>query len=46
LVKPYWEALKVVIFADREETKEPRIGENFELLAKREKAWTQRTPPK
>ena len=46
LVKPYWEALKVVIFADREETKEPRIGENFELLAKREEIWRQETPPK
>lgn len=46
LVKPYWETLKVVIFSDRDATKEPRIGENFELLAKREQAWTQRTPPK
>jgi len=46
LVKPYWDALKVVIAADREETKEPRNGENFELLAKREEAWRERTPPK
>ncbi len=42
LVKPYWQALKEVIFLDREETNEPRVGENFEWLAMREEKW--RTP--
>ena len=36
LVAPYWDALKEVIYADREDSKEPRIGENFEWLAIRE----------
>jgi hypothetical protein len=39
LVKPYWDALKQVLFADREETNEPRVGENFEWLALREETW-------
>ncbi len=39
LVKPYWEALKPVVFLDREETNEPRIAENFEWLARKEKTW-------
>lgn len=39
LVKPYWEALKPVIFLDRKETNEPRVGENFEWLASREENW-------
>ncbi len=39
LVKPYWDALKPVVFLDREATNEPRIAENFEWLAKREKTW-------
>ncbi|MGA2460399.1 MAG: hypothetical protein ABSF82_03145 [Candidatus Bathyarchaeia archaeon] len=39
LVKPYWDALKQVIFSDREETNEPRVGENFEWLAMREETW-------
>lgn len=37
LVKPYWNALKPGIFADRKETNEPRLSENFEWLATREK---------
>jgi hypothetical protein len=36
LVTPYWDALKEVIYADREDTMEPRIGENFEWLAMRQ----------
>jgi len=36
LVTPYWNALKEVIYADREDTGEPRIGENFEWLAMRQ----------
>ncbi len=39
LVKPYWDAVKVAILADREEANEPRIGENFEWLAIREEKW-------
>jgi len=46
LVKPYWDALKFVILADREATNEPRIGENFELLAKKEETWQRRTASK
>ncbi len=46
LVKPYWDALKFVIFADREQTQEPRIGENFELLAKKEEGWHLRASAK
>ena len=38
-VKPYWDALKHVIQVDREETHDPRIGENFEWLALREETW-------
>ena len=36
LVTPYWEALREVIYADREKSNEPRIGENFEWLAMRQ----------
>ncbi len=42
LVKPYWDDLKQAVFFDRDETNEPRLSENFEWLAMREKTW--RTP--
>ncbi len=39
LVKPYWDALKPAVLLERKETNEPRLSENFEWLAKREKTW-------
>lgn len=45
-VKPYWEALKYIIFSDRETNKEQRIAEHFELLAKKEQVWQKRASSK
>ncbi len=42
----FWEPLKVVIYGQRAEMKEPRIGENFELLYERAKKWEKNHPPK
>jgi hypothetical protein len=46
LVKPYWDGLKEAVFADRKETNEPRLSENFEWLAIREEEWRTRTTGK
>lgn len=46
LVKPYWDALKQAVFLEREETNEPRLSENFEWLAMREKTWRAPKPRK
>jgi hypothetical protein len=44
--KFFWEALKPIIYGERAEMKEPRIGENFELLYERSKKWEKTHPPK
>jgi hypothetical protein len=44
--KMFWEPLKVVIYGERAEMKEPRIGENFELLYERWTKWEKTHPPK
>lgn len=46
LVKPYWEAVKPILFSDRQATDEPRLGENFEWLALREQAQRKGQPRK
>jgi hypothetical protein len=42
----FWEPIKAIIYGERAEMKEPRIGENFELLYERHKAWLKNHPPK
>ncbi len=42
----FWEPLKVIIYGERAEMKEPRVGENFELLYERHKKWQKTHPPK
>jgi hypothetical protein len=44
--KFFWESLKPIIYGLRGEMKEPRIGENFELLYERHKNWAKNHPPK
>lgn len=39
LVRHYWDAFKFIISAEREQANEMRIGEHFELLAKKEERW-------
>lgn len=45
-IRMFWEPLKPVIYGERAEMKEPRIGENFELLYERHKRWLESHPPK
>lgn len=42
----FWEPLKPIIYGTRGEMKEPRIGENFELLYERYMRWLTGHPPK
>ncbi len=42
----FWETLKPIIYGIRGEMKEPRIGENFELLYERHENWLKNHPPK
>jgi hypothetical protein len=41
-----WERAKPIIYGIRKQWNEPRFRENFELLAKRGREWTDRHPPK
>jgi hypothetical protein len=42
----FWDPLKVIIYGQRAEMKDPRIGENFELLYERSKRWEKAHPSK
>ncbi len=42
----FWEPLRAIVYGERAEMKEPRIGENFELLYERHKRWQTTHPPK
>lgn len=42
MVRPYWESLRPLAYAGREETQEPSYWENFELLYGKEQAWNKK----
>jgi hypothetical protein len=45
-VRFFWDPLRPIVYGSRGEMKEPRIGENFELLAERYEKWIKNHPPK
>lgn len=46
LVKPLWEKAEPIVYGFRKEWKEPRLYENFEVLAQRAAEWEKTHPPK